>query len=86
MSEATQLLLVEDEADLREFLSTTLRAHGYEVMVAASCAEAAAQFARQLPQLVLLDLGLPDGDGQHLIAQFSAGHVPVLVLSARDQE
>lgn len=86
MSEVTRLLLVEDEADLREFLSTTLRAHGYEVMVAANCAEAQAQFSRQLPQLVLLDLGLPDGDGQSLIAQFSAGHVPVLVLSARDQE
>lgn len=82
------LLVVEDEADLREFLCTTLHAHGYEVRAAASCAEARLQFGQDQPDLVLLDLGLPDGDGRELLVEFRqhAGSMPVLVLSARDQE
>ncbi|MDQ8037607.1 MAG: response regulator transcription factor [Pedobacter sp.] len=82
------LLVVEDEADLREFLCTTLHAHGYEVHAAASCAEARQQFEQSQPDLVLLDLGLPDGDGRELLVEFrqEAGNMPVLVLSARDQE
>ena len=88
MSRAVSLLVVEDEADLREFLCTTLHAHGYEVRPASSCAEARQQFHQQQPDLVLLDMGLPDGDGRDLLMEFrqAADSVPVLVLSARDQE
>lgn len=87
MNKAVSLLVVEDEADLREFLCTTLRAHGYRVQAAASCAEALDCFEKQRPAMALLDLGLPDGNGRDLIAHFRArGEVPVLVLSARDQE
>lgn len=88
MSRTVSLLVVEDEADLREFLCTTLHAHAYEVRPAGSCAEARQLFNQQRPDLVLLDLGLPDGDGRDLLAEFrqEADSVPVLVLSARDQE
>ncbi len=88
MSRTLSLLVVEDEADLREFLCTTLHAHGYEVRPAGSCAEAGRLFRQQVPDLVLLDMGLPDGDGRELLADFRqlAAQVPVLVLSARDQE
>jgi two-component system KDP operon response regulator KdpE len=87
MTTITSLLVVEDEADLREFLCTTLRAHGYEVASAANCAEARRCFEQFGPDIVLLDLGLPDGDGRDLISHFrAAAAVPVLVLSARDQE
>lgn len=87
MTTVTSLLVVEDEADLREFLCTTLRAHGYDVASAASCAEARRCFEQFGPDIVLLDLGLPDGDGRDLISHFrAASAVPVLVLSARDQE
>lgn len=87
MSMLAQLLVVEDEADLREFLCTTLRAHGYQVRAAGSCAEARVLAQEEVPDMVLLDLGLPDGDGHELITEFrSLGDIPVLVLSARDQE
>lgn len=87
MNKAVSLLVVEDEADLREFLCTTLRAHGYRVQAASNCAEALACLEASSPTMALLDLGLPDGDGRDLIARFRArGQVPVLVLSARDQE
>lgn len=87
MTVLARLLVVEDEADLREFLCTTLRAHGYVVREAGSCAAARALVQEEMPDMVLLDLGLPDGDGHELISEFRAlGDIPVLVLSARDQE
>lgn len=87
MKPVASLLVVEDEADLREFLCTTLQAHEYEVVSAGSCAEALQRFEQFRPDIVLLDLGLPDGDGRKLLVHFRAGAgVPVLVLSARDQE
>lgn len=87
MTVLARLLVVEDEADLREFLCTTLRAHGYQVRAAGSCAEARALVEAEAPDMVLLDLGLPDGHGRDLIAPIRArGDIPVLVLSARDQE
>lgn len=87
MSDRAKLLVVEDEADLREFLSTTLRAHGYHVQTAATCAEARSCLEQAFPDVALLDLGLPDGSGHELIALIrSKGSTPTLVLSARDQE
>ncbi len=88
MSRTASLLVVEDEADLREFLCTTLHAHGYVVRPAATCTEARQLFHQEKADLVLLDLGLPDGDGRDLLVEFrqAADKVPVLVLSARDQE
>lgn len=87
MVKPVSLLVVEDEADLREFLCTTLSAHGYAVHAAGGVAEALACFQSAAPEIVLLDLGLPDGNGRDLIARFRTDtQVSVLVLSARDQE
>ncbi|MFO0873179.1 MAG: response regulator [Phycisphaerales bacterium] len=81
------VLVVEDEAPIRRFLRATLDAHGFRVNEAASAREGAIQAGMQPPDLILLDLGLPDGDGLELtrrIREWSS--VPIIVLSARGQE
>jgi two-component system KDP operon response regulator KdpE len=81
------ILLVEDEAPMRRFLRATLRAHGYQVVEATTVREGLAQAAGRNPDLTLLDLGLPDGDGLDVVRQVrrSAG-TPIIVISARGQE
>jgi two-component system KDP operon response regulator KdpE len=81
------ILLVEDEAPMRRFLRATLRAHGFQVVEATTVREGLAQAAGRNPDLTLLDLGLPDGDGLDVIRQIrrSAG-TPIIVISARGQE
>jgi two-component system KDP operon response regulator KdpE len=81
------VLLVEDEPQLRRFLTTTLRAHRYRVVEAATAREGLAQAAGRNPDLVLLDLGLPDVDGLE-VAQRIRGEArtPIIVISARGQE
>ncbi|TCP12600.1 two-component system KDP operon response regulator KdpE [Crenobacter luteus] len=87
MSAAAPILVVEDEPQIRRFLRASLTAEGFAVREAGSAREGLAEAARHLPQLVLLDLGLPDADGETVIRalrEWSA--VPVIVLSARSQE
>ena len=60
---APLVLLIEDEPQMRRFLRTTLRAHDYQVVEAASAHEGLAQAAGRNPEVILLDLGLPDMDG-----------------------
>ncbi len=81
------LLLVEDEAALRRFLLPTLESQGYHVLEARS-AEAGVRMARSHnPDLLLLDLGLPDADGGAVLEAFRGwSRRPVIVLSARTQE
>ena len=81
------LLLVEDEASLRRFLLPTLAAHGYHVLDAGT-AEAGIRLARtHNPDLLLLDLGLPDGDGSLVLEEVRRwSRMPVIILSARNQE
>ena len=81
------LLLVEDEASLRRFLVPTLEAHGYQVLDAAT-AEAGIRMARtHNPDLILLDLGLPDLDGSRVLEEVRRwSRKPVIILSARNQE
>lgn len=81
------VLLVEDEAPMRRFLRATLSAHGFRLIEASSVAEAMVALTAQSPELVLLDLGLPDGDGLDLTRQLREwSRVPVIVLSARGRE
>ncbi len=79
------ILVVEDDASLNAALAATLKAAGYRPVTARGAAEGLRWFAHYAPDLVLLDLGLPDGDGLTVIAELRAkGQTPIVVLSARD--
>jgi two-component system KDP operon response regulator KdpE len=81
------VLLVEDDAGLRTVLQTLLAAEGHRASVAETAERALLEVRHHRPDLILLDLGLPDRDGQMLIAQIRAiSQLPLIVLSARDQE
>ena len=81
------ILIVDDDLQLRRFLRTTLAGHGHAVAEAGSVAEAIDAIGRVHPQVILLDLGLPDGDGLTVLRTFPAdSRPPVIVLSARGQE
>jgi two-component system KDP operon response regulator KdpE len=83
----TTVLVVDDDLQLRRFLRTTLAGHGHAVVEAGSVAEALDAIARAHPSVILLDLGLPDGDGLSVLRRIPAdGRPPVIVLSARGQE
>ena len=82
-----KILLVEDEAQIRKFLRISLEAHGYEVHEASRGEQGLEMCARLSPSLVILDLGLPDIDGQDFIRRLREwSHVPVIVLSVRVSE
>jgi two-component system KDP operon response regulator KdpE len=84
--EAT-VLLIEDEAEIRRFLRTSLPAHGYRLYEATTGADGLAQAKARNPDIILIDLGLPDVDGTEVIRQVREwATIPILVLSARDQE
>ena len=84
---APVVLLIEDEPQMRRFLRATLRAHEYHVVEAASGREGLAQAAGRNPDLILLDLGLPDADGLDVARQIrQSSHAPIIVISARGQE
>src|SRR3990172_8707520 len=84
---APLLLLIEDEPQMRRFLRATLKAHGYQVVEAATAREGLAQAAGRNPELILLDLGLPDLDGLEVVRTIRrSARTPVIVLSARGQE
>lgn len=87
MTKEPLILIVDDEAPIRTFLRTHLRGHGYTCEEAAT-AEMALTLASSLnPDLILLDLGLPDLDGQEVVLRLrKASAVPILVISARDRE
>jgi two-component system KDP operon response regulator KdpE len=83
----SRILVVDDEAQIHRFLGPALYAAGYEPLRAETAAEGLRIAASGSPSLVLLDLGLPDIDGQQLIPRLRAfSSAPVVVLSARDQE
>jgi len=81
------ILIVDDEPPIRRLLRATLAAHDYRTVDAASGAEALSALRHHRPDLVLLDLGLPDIDGQELIGRIRAiSPVPIVVLSSRGEE
>jgi len=84
---APLLLLIEDEPQMRRFLRATLKAHGYQIVEAATAREGLAQAAGRNPELILLDLGLPDLDGLEVVRTIRrSASTPVIVISARGQE
>jgi DNA-binding response OmpR family regulator len=81
------ILIVDDEAPLRDSLSYTLRKAGYEVTTAADGATAIKQFHKQVPDLILLDLMLPEVDGMEVCWRIRAfSKVPIVMLTAKDQD
>ena len=82
-----KILLVEDETNIRRLICTMLEAEGYQTILADSCASAKTLFTSYLPDLVLLDLGLPDADGMHLLHFVRKESLtPIIILSARANE
>jgi two-component system KDP operon response regulator KdpE len=81
------VLLVEDEPEIRRFLRTTLPAHGFRLYESVTGQEGLTEAKARNPDLILLDLGLPDLDGSEVIRQVREWtDTPIIVLSARDQE
>lgn len=84
---ADTVLVVEDEAPMRRFVRSALTTHGFRVVEAGTLADAESLATKSPPELVLLDLGLPDGDGLALLARLREwSQAPVIVLSARGRE
>ena len=82
-----KILMVEDDPSIRSFVKTNLEANGYQVLTASTCAQGIMMFTSHMPDLIILDLGLPDDDGLVLIrAVRQQSAVPILVLSARTME
>lgn len=83
----TRILIVDDEPQILRFLSTSLAAHGYSVIEASSGEEGLIRSERDKPDLIVLDLGLPDVDGTEVLQRIrSRSAVPVIILSARERE
>ncbi|UHS63384.1 response regulator [Agrobacterium vaccinii] len=82
-----RILVVDDEPQIRRFLRPALAAAGYEVIEAENGADALKAVATAAPELVILDLGLPDMDGKDVIASLRGwSEIPIIILSARDRE
>ena len=81
------VLVIEDDASLNAALAVTLKAAGFRPVAARTAAEGLRWFAHYAPDIVLLDLGLPDRDGLNVITDIRArSQTPIVVLSARDAE
>lgn len=81
------ILVIDDDPHVRRFLRVALSGHGHPVVEAATVAEGLAEIRRSPPSVVLLDLGLPDGDGLDVLRVLRPDtKIPVIVLSARGQE
>lgn len=82
-----RILVIDDEPQIRKFMRISLAANGYEVVEAETAAQGIAAAREQGPDLVILDLGLPDLDGQEVISAVrESSDVPVIVLSVRAGE
>ena len=82
-----KVLLVEDEDNIRNLVATMLDTAGYQTILADSCTDAQMMYTSYLPDLIILDLGLPDMDGMHLLHFVRQNALtPIIVLSARTKE
>ena len=82
-----KVMVVEDDAPVRHLITASLSAEDYTVIVALTAAEAVQLSATRNPDMILLDLGLPDGDGVEVIRQVRLWtETPIIVISARDED
>jgi len=87
MTETTRILVVDDEPQILRFLRASLGASGFEVIEAETGAEALKRAAADAPEIIVLDLGLPDMDGKDVIRSLRDwSEIPIIVLSARARE
>lgn len=87
MNNKYKILLVEDEGNIQNLVATMLEAHGYQVILTGTCAKAEIMYTSYLPDLIILDLGLPDKDGMNLLKKVRENSLtPIIVLSARSDE
>lgn len=83
----SRILVVDDEPQIQRFLKPALTAAGYDVLEAANGSDAMKAVATLAPDLVILDLGLPDMDGKDVVSQLRGwSDIPIIILSARDRE
>ena len=86
-TEGPKILLIEDEQEIRRFLRVSLVGQGYRLVESATGRDGVMQAASQQPDLMILDLGLPDIDGMEVIRQVREwSQMPIIILSARGQE
>lgn len=82
-----KILVIEDESNIQSFIETIFGANDYQAITASTCQQGLMMFASHIPDLVLLDLGLPDKDGLEFIRQVRQSDItPIIVLSARSDE
>ncbi len=82
-----RILVVEDDAPIRNLISTTLKAHDYKYITAENGETAVIQASMHNPDIILLDLGLPDTDGVEIIKKIRTwSNVPIIVISARNED
>lgn len=82
-----KILLVEDEIHIRDFVSAVLEVAGYKIITARTCSEGKVMYNSYIPDLIILDLGLPDADGLELLKYVRReSATPIIVLSARSDE
>ena len=82
-----KILVVEDDHNIASFIHTVLETNGYQVLLAERCRQGILMVSSHMPDLVVLDLGLPDADGEEFIRVVRVENtVPIIVLSARTQE
>ena len=87
MNNKYKVLVVEDEVNIMNLVSALLETNGYQVISAKTCASAKALYASYIPDIIILDLGLPDDDGMNLLKDIRQSSLtPVIVLSARSSE
>jgi two-component system KDP operon response regulator KdpE len=83
----TKILVIEDDKYISNFIAVSLKKENYEVYISQSAADGLFMFASYRPDIILLDLGLPDQDGLEIIKELRQfTEIPILVVSARGQE
>jgi DNA-binding response OmpR family regulator len=86
-SVAKRVLVVDDEPEIGEILEGYLRKESFEPVIASTVKAALAEIDRQVPDLIILDLGLPDGNGLDVLRRANeAGHIPSIMLTTRSEE
>jgi two-component system, OmpR family, KDP operon response regulator KdpE len=87
MNNPATIIVIEDEAQIRRFLRTTLASEGYKVIEAETGKQGLSEATTRKPDLIVLDLGLPDMDGVEVVKELRTwSSVPIIILSARSQE